>query len=459
MTGQDKEPMRDGRVGDSLERRFEKAVSPLQLFIADQTVGSLILGGCVLLALLLANSPAAHLYHTVLETPVGGFIGGWTLQKTVHHWINDALMAIFFFAIGLEIKREILAGELQDPRRSLPVIASAFGGMLLPAAIFLLFNAGSDTIRGWGIPMATDTAFAVGVLYLVRGRIPPALSTFLIALAIIDDIGAILVIALFYSDDLSLPYLGYTLFFFTILILFNLLGVRSPLCYWLVGGMVWLTLQHSGLHATLAGILVAMTVPARPKRGPAWFVSQVRRLATEFEYRQARKGGSSSILSDKAQHELAERVQDSAMKATTPLRRWELMLERPTALFVLPTFALANAGIAIEPAEILAALHQPLALGITLGLVVGKFVGITGFCWLVLRFRLGRLPTGMRLGHIAGVGLLGGVGFSMSIFIANLGFATEPDQLVVAKAAILVGSLIAGLLGYSWLRLLTRADS
>jgi NhaA family Na+:H+ antiporter len=299
--------------------------------------------------------------------------------------------------------------------------------------------------------MATDTAFAVGILALLRRQIPPTAFVFLTALAIIDDIGAILVIAVFYTDTIDFLYLASSALGVAALLLLNLLGVRKSWAYLAGGVLVWGMLYQSGVHATVAGILVAFTVPARPMREPDWFLQRVRRLMRRFERIERQSDSSEGILSSNDQHDLVEGVQVAAEKATTPLRRWERALEHPVALFVLPLFALVNAGIPISPDTFHALWDHTLASGIVLGLVLGKGIGIPLLAWLAVRLRLGRFPEGLDMRHIIGIGLLGGMGFTMSIFIADLGFA-QADQLVAAKSGILVASLLAGILGWLWLR-------
>ncbi|MGD8843379.1 MAG: Na+/H+ antiporter NhaA, partial [Gammaproteobacteria bacterium] len=434
-----------------LEAQVERALSPFQYFIRNQTTGSVLLLLCTLAALVIANSPLAHDYEALLDMPLGLVFGDMSFEMSLHHWINDGLMALFFFVLGLEIKREILVGELKQPRQSLPVVAAALGGMLAPSTIFLVLNADTASIHGWGIPMATDTAFAIGILMLLGRRIPPALITFLTALAIIDDLGAILVIALFYTQAINLAWLGFAGISLLLLIGCNASGLRHPLVYLIGGGIVWVAVLGSGVHATVAGVLVALIVPARPKREPHWFIRRARRLIDRFE--SIEHASDRPILGDEEQHAVAEKVQETAEKATTPLRRWENALEYPVALLVMPLFALTNAGVPIDQVSLAALWSDRLSLGVILGLVAGKAVGITALSWVVLRLRLGELPAGVTMRHIAGIALLGGMGFTMSIFIAGLGFADNPDALAMAKTAILIASSIAGLSGYLWLRL------
>lgn len=452
-----KTPIKNGLdPTNPLEKKLEKVLSPLQDFIANQTVASVFLLLCALLAIVLANSPAHDWYESLLQLHVGVFAGDWTLVKSVHHWINEALMALFFFIIGLEVKREFVAGELRDISRSLPVVLSAFGGMAVPAAIFLLLNFSSHTLNGWAIPMATDTAFAVGVLFLLGSRVPGSLTAFLTALAIIDDIGATLTIALFYTETISSEFVLLAAVLIASLVIGNILGVRNPGFYFVLGSVVWLAVLQSGIHATIAGILVALTVPARPKRSASWFARRIQKLVQDFQHREQQKPSAATILADSKQHQIVERVQDTVEKVTTPLQRWERSLERPVALFVLPVFALTNAGVVIDTQSLVATFASPLGQGIILGLVLGKALGISLFCWLALRLKLGRLPENMQISHVVGIGLLAGMGFSMSIFINNLAFDSAPEIATVAKTAILLASLIAGTLGYLWLRIVSR---
>ena len=437
-------------MGTPLERKLEKIIPPFQRFTHDQATGSILLIICTLTALLVANSSYEHGYESLLLTKSGLVFGDWSLAMSLHHWINEGLMSLFFFVLGLEIKRELLVGELQGPRQSIPMIAAALGGMFMPALIFTAFTAGTSLVHGWGIPMATDTAFAVGVLALLHRRIPTGLTAFLTALAIIDDLGAILVIAVFYTKTINLPFLAAAALLLLLLIILNAAGMRRPGVYFLIGGLVWLAMLGSGVHATVAGILVALTVPARPKRSPGWFVRRTHRLANEFETMERKS--DKPLLGEDAQHAVAESIQDTVEKATTPLKRWERYLERPVALVVMPVFALANAGIPIDVQALPGLWSDPLTLGIVIGLLLGKVSGITFMTWLSVRTGLGQLSAGVQMRHIAGIGLLGGMGFTMSIFIASLGFTTEPGTLVAAKTAILLASLLAGISGFLWLR-------
>lgn len=429
-----------------------RAWSSFDAFIRDESIGSIILFACTVLALIIANSPWAAIYHGLVETYAMIEIGEHAVEGTLHHWVNDGLMVLFFFVIGLEIKREMMVGELKDARLALPVTAAALGGMVVPALIYYAFNAGTPEVHGWGIPMATDTAFAIGVLALVGRAAIVGGAAFLTALAIIDDIGAIIVIALFYSEDISFPHLLAAGGVFLGLVGLNISGVRRPGVYLFGGVVLWLVMLASGVHATSAGILAALATPARPRRHGLWLLRRVQRLMREFETRERERAKDLSILADQGQHAVIVNIEAAMEQATTPLQRWERALERPIALFVLPVFALMNAGVPLNIDMFADLWVDPLALGIILGLVVGKAVGITGGTWLALRFARGRLPAAMNMRHVLGVGLLGGMGFTMSIFIAGLGLDSGNDNLVTAKVSIICASVIAGVLGYLWLR-------
>ena len=432
----------------SLEDAFQRVRDPFQVFLSNQTTSGLILFACTVVAMVVANTGYSGGYAHFFETGLGVRFGDWTLERSLHHWINDGLMPLFFFVLGLEMKREILAGELQDFRRCLLIGFIALGGMLVPALVFLGLNPESPGLRGWGIPMATDTAFALAALALLVRRVPGTLKTFLVAIAIVDDLGAVMVIALFYTSDVAAGYLGAGMALLALLVLFNLLGIRRAWPYALVGVLLWYAFLSSGVHTTVAGVLVALAIPARPRHGPTQFARRLRGLVNRFE--TVRKQDE-PILGDQDGHEVVEDVRQTAEHATTPLQRWEQTLGTPVALLVLPIFALANAGVTLPAENPMDLLSENVTLGVMLALVLGKLSGLTGMCWLGVRLGLGRLPSGMNMAHVAGLGLLGGMGFTMSLFIAELAFATTPDVLAQAKAGILIGSAVAGAAGIAWL--------
>ncbi len=437
------------------ERAFDRVLTPFEEFIHRQTTSGLLLMATAIGALVLANSPLADFYHHVIELPVVLGVGAWSIDKTLHHWVNDGLMALFFFVVGMELKREMLVGELADLRQAMLPIVAAVGGMVVPALIYVALNPEGTAARGWGIAMATDIAFAVGALALLAGRVPRALITFLVALAIVDDLGAVLVIALFYTNDLALGWLAGAATLVSVLAIFNLAGIRKVVPYFLVAVLLWYALLESGVHATLAGVLGAFTVPARPKFDPAAFSAHLKRMVARFD---ASYQPGTSIMTNDELRAVVQSLDNGIVAVQTPLQRLEHIWHLPVAFLVIPIFALFNAGIPLEPGSFADTITHPVALGVTAGLVLGKFLGITGASWLALRLGVAQLPTGTRFAQIAGVSLLGGIGFTMSIFIAELAFAQAPEQLLMAKTGVLTASVLSGVAGFAWLWLLGRAQ-
>lgn len=434
------------------EKSFNKILTPFEEFIHRQTTSGLLLMVSAVIALVLANGPLASTYEHLIHTLAGVNIGGWQLEMSLHHWINDGLMALFFFVVGLELKREILVGELASLRNAMLPIGAAIGGMVVPALIYFALNPAGEAARGWGIPMATDIAFAVGALALLASRVPKALITFLVALAIVDDLGAVLVIALFYTDTIVLSALAAAVALFSVLIAFNLGGIRHPVPYFIVAVFLWYALMQSGVHATLAGILGALSVPAIPRYKPERFSDHIRELLQRFD---ASHQPGTSILTNAKLHAVVQTLENGVLSAQAPLQRLEHIWHLPVAYMVIPIFALANAGIALNfpgPGDTL--LH-PVMLGVALGLVLGKFIGITGICWLMLKLDIAVLPKDTRFSQIAGVSLLAGIGFTMSIFVAQLGFEGNAELLLMAKTGILAASLLAGVAGFIWLYLVS----
>jgi NhaA family Na+:H+ antiporter len=436
-----------------LEPIFSKILTPFEEFIHRQTTSGMLLMGTAILALIIANSGLAPFYEHLLHVPIALRVGDNALEMGLHHWINDGLMTMFFFVVGLELKREILVGELAEPRAAaLPIIA-AIGGMIAPALIFLAFNPSGEAARGWGVPMATDIAFAVGVLALLAARVPRALITFLVALAIVDDLGAVLVIALFYTHSLVTEALAAAALALAVLVLFNLAGVRRTLPYFVVAALLWFFLLQSGVHATLAGVLGAFTIPARPKYDPERFSAQAKELISRFD---ASYTPGTSIMTNEQLRAVVQTLESGVRRVEAPLQRLEHFWHLPVAFVVIPVFALFNAGIPIEFGSMTENLTHPVTLGVTLGLVLGKVIGISGASWLALKAGIARLPAETRFAQIVGVSLLGGIGFTMSIFIAQLGFGTNAQYLIFAKTGILVASIAAGLGGFAALYWLGR---
>ena len=430
------------------ERSFDKILTPFEEFIHRQTTSGLLLMGTAVLALVLANGPLSSAYERFVQIPIGLAIGGWSLEMTLHHWINDGLMALFFFVVGLELKRELLVGELAKPRNAALPIAAAVGGMVVPGLVYFAINPAGDAALGWAIPMATDIAFAIGALALLASRVPKALITFLVALAIVDDLGAVTVIAVFYTDTIALVPLGVAGTLFLMLMVFNLIGIRKILPYFIVAVFLWYAFLLSGVHATLAGILGALSVPATPKYDPERFSQHVKELLRRFD--TSHEPGK-SIMTNDALRAVVQTLENGVHSVETPLQRLEHIWHIPVAYIVIPIFALANAGIPLAIGSMRESLTDPVMLGVSLGLVLGKFVGITGASWLMLKLGLAALPKDTRFTQIAGVSLLAGIGFTMSIFVAQLGFGAREDLLLMAKTGILAGSLLAGVAGFIWL--------
>ena len=438
------------------ERAFSRVLTPFEEFIHRQTTSGLLLMGSAIVALFLANSIFADVYLHWVHVPVSLSIGGWGISMSLHHWVNDGLMALFFFVVGLELKREIMVGELSDLRQAaLPIIA-AVGGMLVPAVIYLAFNPDGDAARGWGVPMATDIAFAVGALVLLARRVPKALITFLVALAIADDLGAVLIIAIFYTQQLAINWLIVSVLLVFLLLSFNFSGIRKVMPYFLVAVLLWYALLQSGVHATLAGVLGAFAVPARSKYDPRFFTGLINQQIERFV---ASRQHDDSLMTNEKLYAIVQNLEESVKGVQTPLQRLERIWHMPVAFIVIPIFAIFNAGIPLQSGVMSAAFSHPVMLGVMFGLLFGKFIGITGACWLALRFGVGRLPAGTRFSQIAAVSVLGGIGFTMSIFIAELGFAHQTEYLLMAKAGVLAASVLAGIIGFIWLWWLGRPNN
>ena len=411
-------------------------------FVRSEVSGSLLLLACTVIALVLANSPLAGVYDQVLHTKAGVSLGDASLKLTLHHWVNDGLMVIFFFVVGLEIKRELVVGQLSSLQRAALPVAAAAGGMLAPAVLYAAVNSGGEGSAGWGIPMATDIAFALGVLAIFGSRVPVGLKVFLTALAIADDLGAVLVIALFYTSSIRLWGLVVAAAFLALLIgairsRVHRLDVVLPL----VAG-VWLGVFASGVHATVAGILVAMVIPVRAQVEPARFLSAARERLQNLESMPLTKH---SMIDDERQFDAIESLHECAEDMLPAGLRLEHALHPVQVWFILPVFALANAGVHID-SHILDALASPISLGIIVGLVIGKPVGIYGVSRVAMRLSGASLPPGVTWAHIAGVGCLAGIGFTMSLFIADLAFSSE-SLLANAKVGILAASLLSGIIG------------
>src|ERR671911_2124113 len=425
----------------------ERIVRPFQDFARKQSSGGILLIIATVVALVWANYPWAESYSYLWHTKLTVGVGGFSISKDLTHWINDGFMAVFFLVVGLEIKREILVGELSSIRNATLPVAAAVGGAVVPATIYLTLNAGTEGSAGWGIPMATDIAFALGVLALLGEKAPVGLKVFLTALAIVDDIVAVVVIALFYTSEIAWGALGVGALFLAALILANLLGVDRTLVYAVLGVGLWLCFLLSGVHATIAGVLLALTVPAVSFMDPGAFLERSRYVLDHFE--KAGEKGENVLANDERQAAL-HALNHAAYKLEPPLHELEHALHPWVVFAIMPLFALANAGVPLGEG-IAEALSSPVALGIVLGLVVGKPLGITLFAWLAVRSGLSELPEGTGWRHIYGAGWLAGIGFTMSLFITDLAFS-EDSLVRIAKLDILGASLIAGAVGRTILR-------
>jgi NhaA family Na+:H+ antiporter len=420
----------------------ERILRPFHIFAKHKLAGAVLLLVASAMAMVWANSPWAGSYKAFLHMPVTVGAGTLTLSKSLAHWINDGLMGVFFFVVGLEIKREVLAGELASLRKATLPILAAVGGMLVPAALYATLNVGHAGAHGWGIPMATDIAFALGVLALLGDRVPVGLKVFLTALAIVDDIGAIVVIALFYTEHIAVPSLAIGGVFFLLSIGANLAGVRSAVVFFILGMVAWLGFLESGVHATLAAVLMAMTIPARTRIEGAPFVARMDQLLATLRETGLPQGRR---LLTAQQQNLLHDMEATVEEASAPLQELEHALVPLVTFLVLPLFALANAGVSLG-AGLLDAYQDRICLGIIAGLVLGKQLGIFGLSWIGVRVGLAELPLGVSWRDLYGVSVLGGVGFTMSLFIGGLAFG-DPLQQNVAKVGILSASLLSGVLG------------
>ena len=435
----------------SNEPRIERLLIPVQRFMERQAGGGIVLLIAAIVAFALANSPLSQGFSNIWE---GHFVIGvqdFQYDKTFHQWINDALMAVFFFVVGLEIKRSLILGELASIRRAALPIFAAVGGMVVPAALYILLNSSGEAMRGWGIPMATDIAFSLGVLALLGTRAPLSLKVFLTAFAIVDDIGAITVIAVFYTETISWANLGVAAGLLVFLVVLNISSVTNSLVYLIVSVMIWIAFFESGIHATISGVLIAMTIPMKVRIDTQQFVQRGRVLMNIFEDEgpnTTRRGHFA--LTTMRQRGVLEELEDASREVESPLQRLEHYLHPWVAFVIIPVFALANAGVAVGEVG-LGGLTSSVTMGIVLGLVVGKPVGIVLFSWVAVRFGIASVPRDIGWLQIIGASLLGGIGFTMSIFITGLAFVDE-SLIAQAKLAILIASVVAGVAGYVLIR-------
>lgn len=419
---------------------------PFVRFLEIESASGVLLFLCTVVALAVANSPWAGAWHDFWHLHFTIGVDSWKLDESLLHWTNDALMAIFFFVVGLEIKREIVAGELRDPRKAALPVMAALGGMIAPAGVYLLLRGGQPGSSGWGIPMATDIAFVVGLLALLGPRAPLGLKILLLSLAIADDIGAVLVIAVFYSSNISFAALGVAAAGLATAYLFNRIGVRRVPIYFVIGAGVWLAFLKSGVHPTVAGVLLGLLTPASAWVGDRTLVQVLRDVLERLR-------GEDDGQIESHNKPVLEQLATAAREAVSPLERLETALHPWVAFGIMPLFALANAGVAVETS----ALSHPVAWAVAAGLVIGKPLGIVTLSWLAVRVGIARLPAGVDWKSMVGAGFLAGIGFTMSLFIANL--ALKDQLLDAAKVGTLAGSAISAVVGFALLRAFLPAQA
>ena len=421
----------------------DNLIRPFLRFLKTQNTGSKLLLLATVMALLLANSPYQDLYQQLWNIPILISVGDLSISGSLQHWINDGLMVIFFLVIGLEIKREIMVGELAGWQKAgLPIIA-AVGGMLVPALIYAIVNAGGSGASGWGIPMATDIAFALGCLMILGDRIPTSLKVFLLAMAIVDDLGAIIVIALFYTAEIHLSYLLLAIAVIAILIGLNILHVRKLSPYVILGIILWLAFDHSGIHSTLAGVVLAMTIPARSLYKPKEFLFETKNIIKNFPEQDEE---FNLMCVDEGQRSALKSLEEAVGKLDTMLQRLEDTLHPFSALFIIPLFAFANAGVNFGQNAFQMLSGSSITLGIILGLLLGKQLGIMVFSLAAVKLGIASLPPEVNWKGIYGLSCLAGIGFTMSLFITNLSF-TSAGMVQEAKIGILSASLLAAIMG------------
>jgi NhaA family Na+:H+ antiporter len=433
-------------------------VQPVQRLLDHEAAGGVVMLVAATFAIVWANSPWSSSYFDLWATPLRVELGGVIEldHLSLQAWVNDALMTVFFLLVGVEIKRELVHGGLREVRAVALPVAAAFGGMVVPAAIYWGFNSGGTGGDGWAIPMATDIAFAVGVVTLLGRRVPLAAKVFLLTLAIADDIGAIVVIAAFYTGDLSLGWLAVALVGLGVIVVMRRSDVQALAPYLAVGALLWLALLESGVHASLAGVGLGLLTPAWPLRSPRRYPREVRRLVDRIEHSYYDRVLTPGEFA--ANEHLMAEVARLSMYSTSPLERLERALSPWVAFVIVPTFALANAGVVLSGDALGGLVSEPVTVGVVLGLIVGKTVGVLGASALAVKVGLGRLPAGVTWPQMAGLAICAGIGFTVALFVTSLSF-TDPALIDAAKVGILAGSLVAGLAGYTVLRITSRTGA
>lgn len=433
-------------------------IDPFNELINNSKASGIVLFASAFIALVIANSPIAEAYHHFWENKFAIGFNGNFINKTLHHWINDGLMALFFFVVGLELKRELVAGELRSPRNAALPITAAAGGMILPALIYTVINSGNPAaFAGWGIPMATDIAFALGILYLLGDKVPSSLKIFLTAIAIVDDLGAVLVIAFFYTSEIVYESLAIAGVVLLVMIAGNLIGIRNTVFYGILGvGGLWLEFLLSGVHATIAAVLAAFTIPATTKIQERLFINKSRKLIDDFSKIGSEEENDDNLVSYE-QYKILSKIRDVSKNAIPPLQRLEHGLHPIVSFIVMPIFALSNAGITLS-GNVLDALFSTVTIGVIVGLILGKFLGVVGVSYIVLKLKLMQLPVGMSMKQLVGVGFLTAIGFTMSLFISELAFK-DVELLTQAKLGVLIASVLASIIGFVILNISLRKQA
>jgi len=424
-------------------------ITPFQKFVRIESLSGILLFGATLLAVLLANSPLSERFQSIWQYKIGFGTSGFELVKPLILWVNDGLMAIFFFLIGLEIKRELLIGELNSVKKASFPLFAAIGGMILPVVLFLILNKNPENSHAWGIPMATDIAFSLAILTILGKRVPLGLKVFLTAFAIVDDLGAVIVIALFYSESIKWSLMAIALVMLAILFFLSYRRIYAKWVILIFGIVIWVLFLKAGIHPTIAGVLLAFTIPIRQRIGMETYVDKLCDIVEDIKESNA----MDSPLLSKEQIESIDDMEEWTEKVQSPLQHLEHTLHNWVAYLIMPLFALSNAGVAFRGGG---APDNNLGMIIVISLVAGKLIGVTLFSWISVRLGIAELPEEVNFKQVTGIALLAGVGFTMSIFVANLAFSGSPLLLDSAKSGILMGSLIAGIAGYAVLRMGSR---
>lgn len=433
-----------------LESRVTSVLTPLEALVRKQATSGILLIAVFCVAMCIANSPWQQPVTDFFSRELGVHFGDARFALSLVEWTSQGLMALFFFQVGLEIKREILGGRLKDAREVILLSVAAFGGIVGPALVYLLINPDAPLRQGWGIPTATDTAFALAILALLSGRVSTVMMVFFTALSIFDDVGAVFIISIFYAHSVDAVALAGSAVTLALLFLANRAGIRNGVAYGVLGFLLWVMIYKSGIHGTCAGLLLALTIPARPSISQNRFVGNVEKLLARF---MQKDGKSVEMLESSSKHSITADIQKNVSAVTTPLQMFERGLLVPITIIVLPLFALMNGGIALDPDIFAEAARSPLAWGIVAGLIIAKPLGILGFGYACLRLGIGRLPDGLSKDEVIGLSIMSGIGFTMSIFFSSLSFPFDSGQTSIAKLAIILSSVFVAFLGTGWILL------